>query len=310
MTTPDAAATTTTETSDDRRPCALVTNDDGVEGHGLALLVVAALEAGMDVVVAAPSRDRSGASAAVDAELDGDRLPAAEVALPWPDLAGPGQPDDPQAWCEQARRFEGTDRLRVLAVGASPAFCVRAGVRGAFGRVPDVVLSGVNHGMNTGEAVLHSGTVGAALTGTVFGVRALAASAGVVPEGGLDVAPETWGAVLDVLRPALAWVREHEPAGALSVNVPHVEPGGSVRGLRPATLAAAGVASGSAFEAGEGWVRLSAATPPEDDQPEDPGSDTVLLAQGWATATLLGSVEQRRGVELDGLELPVPTGAR
>ncbi|MEJ5945953.1 5'/3'-nucleotidase SurE [Pseudokineococcus basanitobsidens] len=300
----DAAETAQTADPTDReRPCALVTNDDGVEGRGLAVLAVAALEAGFDVVVAAPSRDRSGASAAVDGELDGDRLPVAEVPLPWPDLAGPDQPDDdPQAWCAQARRHEGTDRLRVLAVGASPAFCTRVGLRGAFGgRVPDVVLSGVNHGMNTGEAVLHSGTVGAALTATVFGVRALAVSAGVASTQTLEVSATTWGAVLDAVRPALRWVLDHEPTGTLNVNVPHLDAGERVRGLRPATLAAAGVAQGSAFEAGEGYVRLTATTPLED-PPEDPGSDTVLLAQGWATATLLASVEQRTGVPLDDLD--------
>lgn len=287
--------------ADEQRPCALVTNDDGVEGHGLSLLALAALEAGFDVVVAAPSRDRSGASAAVDAELEDDRLPVAEVPLPWPDLVGPEQPDDPQAWCADARSHEGTDRLRVLAVGASPAFCTRVGLRGAFGgRVPDVVLSGANHGMNTGEAVLHSGTVGAALTATVFGVRALAVSAGVASTQTLEVSPTTWGAVLDAVRPALRWVLDHEPTGTLNVNVPHLEAGEQVRGLRPATLAAAGVAQGHAFEAGEGYVRLTASTPP-DETPEDPGSDTVLLSQGWATATLLGPVEQRAGVDLDDL---------
>ncbi|WP_299037727.1 5'/3'-nucleotidase SurE [uncultured Pseudokineococcus sp.] len=288
------------QTTTGQRPCALVTNDDGVEGRGLALLAVAALEADFDVVVAAPSRDRSGASAAVDAELDDDRLPVVEVALPWPDLAGPGH-EDPQAWCADARAVEGTDRLRVLAVSASPAFCTRVGLRGVFGRVPDVVLSGVNHGMNTGEAVLHSGTVGAALTATVFGVRALAVSAGVASTSTLEVAPTTWAGVLDAVRPSLRWVLDHEATGTLNVNVPHLEAGERLQGLRPASLAAVGVAQGSAFEAGEGYVRLTASTPPDDDRPEDPGSDTVLLAQGWATATLLGSVEQRTGVALDDL---------
>ncbi|MEJ5913026.1 5'/3'-nucleotidase SurE [Pseudokineococcus sp. 1T1Z-3] len=300
--TPQTETPQTDEPESGQRPCALVTNDDGVEGRGLALLVVAAVEAGFDVVVAAPSRDRSGASAAVDAELDGDRLPVVEVPLPWPDATGPGLPeDDPQAWCAQARMLEGTDRLRVLSVAASPAMCARFGVRGAFGgRVPDVVLSGVNHGMNTGEAVLHSGTVGAALTAGVFGVPALAVSAGVVSPQTLEVSAQTWGGVLAAVRPALAWVLDHEPGGALNVNVPHLDTGEELRGLRPATLAAVGVAQGHAFDAGEGYVRLRASTPP-DESPEDPASDTVLLGQGWATATLLTPVEQRAGVDLDDL---------
>ncbi|HEU4842469.1 MAG TPA: 5'/3'-nucleotidase SurE, partial [Ilumatobacteraceae bacterium] len=49
--------------------------------------------------------------------------------------------------------------MRVFAAEAAPAFIVRAAGTGAFGAVPDIVLSGINRGPNTGHAVLHSGTV-------------------------------------------------------------------------------------------------------------------------------------------------------
>jgi 5'-nucleotidase len=53
----------------------------------------------------------------------------------------------------------------VLAVEATPGFIVMAAAHEAFGAVAAVVLSGINLGPNTGHAVLHSGTVGATLTG-------------------------------------------------------------------------------------------------------------------------------------------------
>jgi Survival protein SurE len=48
-----------------------------------------------------------------------------------------------------------------------------------FGAPPELVLSGVNEGANIGRAVLHSGTVGAALTGALQGARAMAVSLAV-----------------------------------------------------------------------------------------------------------------------------------
>src|SRR5687768_6804026 len=115
----------------------LVTNDDGIDSPGILALARAALEVGLDVTVAAPSWDSSGASASLTAvERDGRFLLSKET-LP------------------------GLDGVRAFGVEAAPAFIVRAAVRGAFGPEPDLVLSGVNHGPNTGHAVLHSGTVGA-----------------------------------------------------------------------------------------------------------------------------------------------------
>jgi len=51
---------------------------------------------------------------------------------------------------------------------------------GGFGDPPDIVVSGINPGCNTGRAVLHSGTVGAALTAANFGGRGLAVSIDVL----------------------------------------------------------------------------------------------------------------------------------
>ena len=127
----------------------LVTNDDGIGSPGITALARAAVDAGHDVVVAAPAEQSSGASAAITADQrDGD-TPVRHVEL---------------------------DALAAFAVQAQPAHIVLAAVRGWLDPAPDVVLSGINHGANVGRMVLHSGTVGAALTAGIHGVRALAVS--------------------------------------------------------------------------------------------------------------------------------------
>src|SRR5947209_10702198 len=116
---------------------ALVTNDDGVDSPGIRALAAVAVRSGLDVVVAAPSWNSTGASASLTAvEKDGRFL-------------------------VEDRTFDELPDLPVFAVEGAPAFIVRAAVRGAFGDPPDIVLSGINWGTNTGHAVLHSGTVGA-----------------------------------------------------------------------------------------------------------------------------------------------------
>lgn len=140
-----------------RRWRCLITNDDGIHSEGLRVLAQVALEAGFEVVVVvAPMRESSGASASITAiEEDGH-------------------------FVVEPRPLDGLeDACTVLAVGGLPAFIALTGMRGAFGPAPDVVLSGINNGPNTGYAVLHSGTVGAALTASTFGARAMAVSLNV-----------------------------------------------------------------------------------------------------------------------------------
>ena len=121
----------------------LITNDDGVEAPGLHALALAVHRAGHDVMVVAPSGERSGSGAAIGRLHRGGPHACTEVS--WPEL--PGVP--------------------VYAIDVPPAATVYAGALGAFGPRPDAVASGINPGMNYGHLVLHSGTVGAALTAAV-----------------------------------------------------------------------------------------------------------------------------------------------
>ena len=120
-------------------PRALVTNDDGIDSPGLHALAAAARDAGLDVIVAAPAEESSGAGASLTAVRREGRTVVTRRELP-------GLPGVP-AW----------------AVDAQPGHIVVAALNGWFDPAPDVVLSGINHGANVGRAVLHSGTVGAAL---------------------------------------------------------------------------------------------------------------------------------------------------
>lgn len=76
-------------------------------------------------------------------------------------------------------------------------------------------MSGINRGPNTGHAVLHSGTVGAALTASTFGMRAAAFSIGMGT-------PTHWSTAAAVARVALDWLVDLDARIVLNVNVPNV----------------------------------------------------------------------------------------
>jgi 5'-nucleotidase len=130
----------------------LVTNDDGVGSPGLHALARALADDGHDVIVVAPDREMSGSAAAIGQVHLEEGIDAERVDLP---------------------RLDG---VPAYAVSGPPGLCVLTARLGGFGDPPDLVVSGINPGCNTGRAVLHSGTVGAALTAANFGCRGLAVS--------------------------------------------------------------------------------------------------------------------------------------
>jgi 5'-nucleotidase len=244
---------------------ALITNDDGIDGTGLHALTRIAVAAGLEVTVAAPHAERSGSSAALSAlEADG-RLLVEDRTLP------------------------GLPGIRAVAAQASPALIVFLAAYGAFGPRPGIVLSGINSGPNTGQAVLHSGTVGAALTAQSHGIPALAVSLA-------SAQPTHWDTAETVAAQALGWFLRHagKPIAA-NVNVPDLPPG-QLRGLRAARLAPFGAVQASIGKPGSGFIPVTFAEPGQ-----DPGTDTdlALVRQGWATVTALhGPCE----TELPGLD--------
>ncbi|WP_041793639.1 5'/3'-nucleotidase SurE [Pararhodospirillum photometricum] len=122
----------------------LVSNDDGVDAEGLALLAEVARTLSEDVWVVAPERERSGAAHALT--------------------------------LHEPLRVQQRD-ARTFAVSGTPTDCVLVAVNHLMkDKAPDLVLSGVNRGANLGEDVHYSGTVAAALEGTLLGLRAIALS--------------------------------------------------------------------------------------------------------------------------------------
>ena len=237
---------------------ALITNDDGVGSVGLRTLTQAAVAAGLDVTVAAPHTERSGSSAALSALEEDGRLLVQEHTL------------------------DGLTDVTALAVHASPALIAFVASYGAFGQRPDLVLSGINHGPNTGQAVLHSGTVGAAFTAASHGIPALAVS--------LASASQThWDTAAAAATAALEWFLPHadQPVVA-NVNVPDV-PRDRFRGLRAARLAAFGAVQASIGESGSGFIPVTFSAP---DTEPGPGTDLALIRQGWASVTVLHGLRE------------------
>lgn len=236
---------------------ALITNDDGVDSPGIEALARVAFERDLDVVVAAPAWDASGASASLTAVQRDGQL------------------------CLDHRSYASLPGVPVYAVEAAPAFIVRAAAAGAFGPPPDLVISGINNGPNTGHAVLHSGTVGAALTAATFGQRGLAVSIGAAPQ-------PHWATAAVYAALALEWLVDSVEAAVINVNVPDV-PVDEVRGFERVRLAAFGAVQTNITDAGEGYVKLAYEQVAAD---FEPGTDAAALRDGLACFTpLIGVCE-------------------
>ena len=120
----------------------LVTNDDGIQADGIKALAEALGELG-EVVVVAPAVEQSGSSHAITMHAP---LQPREVAPGW--------------W----------------SVNGTPSDCVYVGIHSVLKRKPDLLVSGINRGPNLGDDVTYSGTVAAAMEGTMQGVKSLAVS--------------------------------------------------------------------------------------------------------------------------------------
>ena len=237
---------------------ALITNDDGIESPGLLHLARTVMDEGLDVIIAAPATQSSGSSASIiGAETDG------RIAF-------------------SRRELDGFEGVPTFAVHAAPALIALTAAHGAFGAVPDIVFSGVNRGANVGHAILHSGTVGAALTGGVNGARGMAVSLDV----GMDPHTCHWDAAAPFVRELIP-VLLAQPAGTVfNVNVPNVD---TPLELREGPLATFGIVQTTMTHAGEQDMRLSVADTPTD---QDAGTDAALLQDGFATVTSITSVRE------------------
>lgn len=235
----------------------LVTNDDGIHGPGMHALAAALDDAGHDVVVVVPDYDASGTSASIGRFEMSGHLPVQRAEIP----GAPGV----EAW----------------ALAGPPAMCVLASVLGAFGPEPDAVVSGVNAGANTGRAILHSGTVGAALTAQNFGHRGLAVSLE-------DSEPWHWETAARLAVTVVERLLEAPPRTTLNLNVPAVPPDRPPR-LQWARLAPFGAVRSAMTGAEEGRLQFELVATDEELRAD---TDTAMLRRGVATLTALGGIAE------------------
>lgn len=234
----------------------LVTNDDGIESPGLHTLAGHARERGFDVIIAAPARESSGSSASITAIEDDGRIRI------------------------ERRQIAGLDGLKAFAVHGAPGFISMIASHGAFGPIPEIVLSGVNRGANVGTVILHSGTVGAALTAGANGARALAVSL----DTGINPARLQWAVAADAAMGLMDFLLDHPVGTVLNLNVPN-QP--TVPHYREASLASFGIVQTVLAERGQQHVRLSIS---DTEEVAEEGTDFALLADGYAPVTALQAI--------------------
>ena len=161
----------------------LLSNDDGYFAPGLAALYQALLPLG-DITVVAPERDKSGASNSLTL-------------------------DRPLSMRRAANGF--------YFLNGTPTDCVHMAVTGMLDFVPDMVVSGINHGSNMGDDTIYSGTVAAATEGFLLDIPAIAVS--LVSKTGKNFETAAWVAAELVKRH-----QAHPVLGGslINVNVPDV----------------------------------------------------------------------------------------
>lgn len=230
---------------------ALITNDDGITSPGLQELARRVESVGFEVVVVAPSFDASGTGASLG-------YISRDVPIKY-----------------QPHTIENL-KGKAFGLNGPPALCAISGFLGAFGPIPDVVISGPNLGLNTGRSVLHSGTVGAALAAQNFGIRSLAVSLAVSDPWHWDTACRFTIELLDPLMRA-------SNRCMLNLNVPAL-PYHEVKSMRWARLAEFGSVRSQIVDEGEGELFFdlveTAYAPP-------PNSDLGLVNAGFAAVTAL-----------------------
>lgn len=232
----------------------VVTNDDGIDSPGLKILATV-LNDEFEVIVAAPASDMSGAGTGI-----GKFNPDMGVDMNQVDFDGV-----PTAY----------------AIDGPPGLAITAAALGAFGPKPDIVVSGINAGINTGHSIIHSGTVGAALTARTFKMKGLAISLA-------QSEPWQWHTAAQYAPSAVRWLAGRaEGPHVLNVNVPGVAPE-DVAGVHWADLDEFGYIRVATHNVDGRQLQFVVA--PREER-SDPGSDTVLCSENYVTVTPLQTIE-------------------
>lgn len=177
----------------------LISNDDGINAPGLAILEAIASELSDDIWVVAPAEEQSGAGHSLSLS-------------------------------EPVRIREHGERR--YSVTGTPTDSVMLAIGKIMGDLkPDLLLSGVNRGANLGDDITYSGTVAAAMEGTLAGVKSIALSQVYSPETLYDDrlfdAAMHWGA--KTIKPLLT--HDFEPRSLMNINFPAMR-ADAVKGIK------------------------------------------------------------------------------
>lgn len=180
------------------KPLILVTNDDGITAPGIRALVDVASSIG-EVVVVAPDSPQSGMGHAITVS-DPIRLHPAKV-------------------------FEG---IRAYECSGTPADCVKLAKHVVLkDQLPDICISGINHGSNASINIIYSGTLSAAMEASLEGI----------PSIGFSLLDYAYDAEFDAAKPfikeLIEWVLENgmDEGNLLNVNIPNI-PREEIKGLK------------------------------------------------------------------------------
>ncbi len=226
----------------------LVVNDDGIKARGVNELIAALVKV-HEVYVCCPDSQRSANSHAIT------------IADPL-----------------FAERVEIEGVKEAYAVSGTPADCTKFGVD-IMGR-PDVVVSGINHGPNTGVDIMYSGTVSAAAEGVAMGIQSIAVSVMFAREYSFSAACHYALKMLDLIEGD-----PFPPKTVLNLNCPSCE-AGEVKGVRFVPMGWNGYAI--SYERRISPRGMEYYWPPDIQEIDgDKGTDTHWLKRGYATVTPL-----------------------
>ena len=216
----------------------LITNDDGIYAEGIKALVEWAKRYG-EVTVVAPKSEQSGKSHAIEF--------VHPIEIKKLDL------------------FEG---VRAYRMDSTPADCVRFANSG-LGERFDLVLSGVNRGVNVGIDVIYSGTVAAIFEAAYWKTNAIA----------ISTYPDALESAIGYMDEVYSFISENklfEQNGIYNVNIPHV-----ARGIRITKMGTPYFDDSFKLVDAEKDMWLQCGTMIEDSEPSDLSRDTVALKNGY-----------------------------
>jgi 5'-nucleotidase len=285
-----SAVSVTARAADDASPAIcgsgpleiLLTNDDGYQAPGIRALYEALRQAGHHVLLAGPASNASGSS----------------TSFTWSTVSVVRDSEDPH----------------VFGISATPATAVVLAATALYpaGHRPDLVVSGINDGENTGSLLALSGTVGAALAGTMLldpAVPGIAVSAARLASGDpksavpADRLHQIARHLAQLIGSSRTWFCDRgklaRPTTVLNVNYP-ARPIAEVRGI---AVARQGRTTDLTLEFEPTGTGLYAAKRQSRATPSDyADSDVSLLAEGYVTVTPISAQLGGREVPIDDLK--------